>query len=361
MPERFYILQNIAFLTHLLWVLPGLGLLYLWAMRRRAAQLRRFTADAANAVMFVTDRREGRRTLKAALVIGAAGLLILALSRPAWNPRPEVRMQKGREVVFLLDVSRSMLAQDIRPSRLERAKLAIEDCLDRIDGDRVGLVAFAGNTKVLSPGTLDYGFFRQMLREAGPESVERGGTMLADAIRKVVREMLAEDTGAFRDIILITDGGDEDKTDDRFAVEAAREAGEAGIRIVTIGIGDETQGQRIPLTDEKGRRFFVKDRQGNEVVTRLNAGVLREIARASRDGRYVPAGTGDFDLGTLYRALVAGAEKRDLQENTVTRYEEKFQIFLAAALALLVLELLLRERKRMTTPANAAAANGRTV
>jgi Ca-activated chloride channel family protein len=345
MSEKFYILQNINVIANLLWVLPLIVILYLYAAQRRAAQLRRF-AGLADDVGFVTDRKDGRRALKAFLLVVASTLLIIALARPAWNPKPEVRMQKGRDVVFLLDVSKSMLAQDIRPSRLERSKLAIKDCLNNIHGDRVGLVVFAGNAKMVCPLTLDYGFFMQALDEAGPQSVERGGTMLADAIRKAGRDMFTGDTGSFRDIILITDGGDEDKTDDNFAIEAASEAGQHGVRIIAIGIGDEKKGQRIPLADAKGRRYFIKDREGNDVVSRLNANLLREIARASSGGSYVPAGTGDFNLGTIYDALVSSAEKHDLQEKTIARYEEKFQIFLAAGLALLIIEMLLKLRRQ---------------
>ncbi len=345
MNEEFYTLQNVDFLMHLLWIIPLLVGVYIYAAGRRKSCLQAL-AGSGKIENFNDSHLGANRVWKAVIVITASIILIIAISRPAWNPQPQVRMQKGRDVVFLLDVSKSMLAQDLRPSRLERAKLAIKDCIEKIRGDRVGLVVFAGNAKVACPLTLDYGFFREALDNAGPDSVDRGGTMVADAIRKTTEDLLNQTDNSFKDIILITDGGDEedkDKTLTKFATTAAQEAGEKNIRIIAIGIGDEKNGSRIPLTDENGNRYFMKY-NGKDVVSRLNADMLRKIKDATPDGKYVPVGTGSFELDSIYKALIDSAKKRDLEEKTVRRYEEKFQLFLACAFVLLFVQYLINEK-----------------
>lgn len=347
MNAPFFQMQNVDMLRHLLWLLPLLGGLYLYARSRKAQSLAAF-AGQNDPALFRTDRLNGRAGWKAFIMMFAATLVVVALARPAWNPQPVTQKQRGREVVFLLDVSRSMLAEDMRPSRLERAKLAIDDCLNRIRGDRAGLVVFAGSAQTLCPLTVDYSFLRLALENAGPQSVDRGGTTLCDAIRKA-SALLENATTANKDIILITDGGkdefDTDLTTTQFALQAGREAGERKIRIIAIGLGDEKNGQRIPLTGRDGKRYFLTH-QGKEVWTTLNASLLRQIAAASHDGKYINAGTGDFDLGALYHALVDSAVKSDLQERKMMRYDEKFQLFLAAALLLVLLEPIVRERVR---------------
>lgn len=345
MSESFYTIQNVNFLVHLLWVIPLLAGLYFFAAARRKACLKILSGDGHS---LHSNQNGSNRVLRSLATIIATIFLIIAISRPAWNPKPEVRMQKGRDVVFILDVSRSMLAQDLRPTRLERAKLAIEDCTDRIRGDRIGLIAFAGNAKVMCPLTLDYGFFKAALEQTSPESVDRGGTMVADAIRKAAHDLLSAKDSSNKDIILITDGGDEDDKDatmTRFAVEAAREAAKKDIRIITVGIGDEKNGTRIALTDSQDNRYFLQYK-GKDVITRLNANMLRKVSAATPGGRYIPVGTGAFDLGEMYKALVDSAKKRELEQRKVTRYEEKFQLFLAAAFILLALHYLISEKAK---------------
>jgi Ca-activated chloride channel family protein len=282
----------------------------------------------------------GRRW-KAVLLIVAFSLGVVAAARPAWNPLPKKLERRGRDVVFILDVSKSMLAEDLVPNRLERAKLAIRDALERLAGDRVALVLFAGNAVVKCPLTLDYGFFRMMLEDVSTDSIARGGTMIGDAIRKSLDEVFDDQQKKFKDIILITDGEDHDS----FPVEAAADAGERGIRIIAIGIGDEEQGKRVPQKDEAGRRAFLKYK-GREVWSKLDADSLRKMVNATPGGRYLNVTTGTIDLGDVYMKLIAGAEKKALESRTVVRYEEKFQIFLAGVIILLFLELLVRERKR---------------
>ncbi len=324
----------------LLWALPLFWGAFAYAGWRRRQALERFAA--ANLLPLInTTISISRRRWKAAMIMGAFVMLVIALSRPAWNPMPKQLRREGRDLVFILDVSRSMLADDLRPNRLERAKLAILDCIDRLQGDRVGLVVFAGTAAVKCPLTLDYGFFRMMLEDITVESVGRGGTMIGDAIRKTMDEVFDDQQKQYKDIILITDGEDHDS----FPVEAAAEAGKRGVRLIAIGIGDEHQGRRIPVIDQDGQRSFLKY-NGREVWTRLGADTLRKMVNATPGGRYLNVATGTIDLGEVYLKLVASAEKKALESRTIKRYEEKYQIFVALAVLLLCVEMMLGERRR---------------
>jgi Ca-activated chloride channel family protein len=330
-------------MLHLLWLLPALAGLWLYSGYRRTAALDRFAANPL--LQQLNDQlHPGKRRWKQALLIAAVAFVILGLSRPAWNPQPQIVNRQGRDVVFIVDVSKSMLAEDLAPNRLERAKLAIRDCLEGLDGDRVGLIAFAGSSVVKCPLTLDYGFFRTMLEEIGPGEISRGGTLIGDALRKALSEVFDEQDKEFRDIILITDGDDQES----FPLEAAKQVGEAGIRIIAIGLGDENQGQRIPVTDAQGRKSFLTY-QGEEVWTKLDASTLRDVAAATPDGKYLNVATGAFDLNAIYQEFIASAKKKSLEDSRVTLYDEKFQIFIATGFLLLCAETLLGERRRQST------------
>jgi Ca-activated chloride channel family protein len=325
----------------LLWAVPGLIVLFVWAGYARRRALRAFVDVELLGRVRLTASPANRRW-KAALVVAAFALIVVALARPAWNPKPQTVERRGRDIVFVLDVSRSMLAEDLAPNRLDRAKIAIKDMIDRLEGDRVALVAFAGSAVLKCPLTLDYGFFGLMLDDLEPASVARGGTMVGDAVRKALDEAFDDQERKYKDIILITDGEDHDS----FPVEAAKEAGERGVRIIAIGLGDENQGRRIPITDERGNRTFLTY-EGREVWSRLDAGMLRKMVNATPGGRYLNVATGTIDLGNVYASLIAGEEKREIESMTIKLYEEKYQIFLGFALFLLVVEMVIVERKRV--------------
>jgi len=335
-------LQDITML-HLLWVLPALAALYVYASRRRRRSLELFV-DAGLLDRIPVSASTARRRVKAGLVILATGLIVAALTRPAWNPVPKTVQRRGRDVVFLLDVSNSMLDEDLAPNRLERAKLAIGDCIARLQGDRVGLVVFAGTAVVKCPLTLDYGFFQMMLDGVSTGSASRGGTMMGDAIRTALTNAFDDEEKKYKDIVLITDGEDHDS----FPVAAAEKAGERGIRLIAIGLGDENEGRRIPITADDGTRTFMKY-EGREIWTKLDADVLRQMVNATPEGKYLNVSTGTIDLGDVYARLIDSAEKRELESKTMKRYEEKFQGFLAVAFVLLSLEMLISDRKRERT------------
>lgn len=329
-PERLFFLALLPVVAWLLWRDAA----------KRQAGLRLFLAEAILLRVDLPYSR-GRRLTKALLLLLGLALLVTALARPAWDRQEGVVRRSGRDVVFLLDVSRSMLAEDLAPNRLEHAKLAILDAVARLRGDRVALVAFAGTAVVKCPLTLDYGFFRLALEGMGADAVSRGGSKLGDALRSVLADVVDRQGSRYTDVILITDGEDHDSS----PLEAAKAAAERGVRLIVIGLGDETEGQRIPVTDAQGNRGFLKYK-GQEVWTKLDAGTLRAMAQATPGGRYLPVATGTINLGEVYGELILSADSRELEEKTVEKYEEKFQIFLLLALTLLGVEAALGERRR---------------
>ena len=262
-----------------LWVLPVFVLMFVYAgvMRRRG--MATFAALGMQErllknVSFV------RRRWKQVMILAALCLTVLALARPAWNPVAREVSRKGRDVVFVLDVSRSMLADDLQPNRLERAKIAIGDCLDVLEGDRVALVVFAGTAMVRCPLTVDYGFFRMMLADVEPRSVGRGGTKIGDALRLVMKEVFDNQEKQFKDVVLITDGEDQDS----FAVQAAEALGKASVRLLAVGLGDEVNGTPILVTGEDGSRDFIKNK--GEVVRNKLDGEVDESLQVHQDDAF---------------------------------------------------------------------------
>ena len=324
----------------LLWLLPLLASLFAFSLYRKRRMLQRFAAtELLNRLNL--QMSTARQIFKALLLIVAAAAIIIALTQPAWNPRREKISRKGRDIVILLDVSRSMLAEDLKPNRLEQAKLAIGDLLDQLRGDRVGIIAFAGNSVIKCPLTQDYGFVRMVLADINVDSVTRGGTLIGDAIRKATDEVFDEQDRDFKDIILITDGEDHES----LPVKAAEKAAQQNIRVFAIGLGNEQEGSRIPITTAAGEKTFLKY-EGQEVWTHLDADLLRDIVFSTPGGQYVNVATGSFDLGELYKNLILSADRKQLEATTVARYDEKFQIFLVLALVLLVCEAMISERKK---------------
>jgi Ca-activated chloride channel homolog len=286
-----------------------------------------------------------RQVLKACMLIIAFICIVIALTEPKWNPQAEKIKQQGRDVCILLDTSRSMLAEDIKPSRLERSKIAVSDLLEKLQGDRVAIVTFAGNSTIKCPLTQDYAFVRMVLADISTESTSRGGTMVGDAIRKATEEVFDKQSREFKDIILITDG-EEHEGDESFAEQAAGKASEEGIRIIAIGLGDDQQGSRIPITGPNGEKTFLKYK-GQEVWSKLNSDLLMKIVYATKGGKYLSVGPGTtMDLGAIYSDVIASAQKRELESATMIRYDERFQIFLALGLILLILETMTSECKK---------------
>ena len=316
-------------------LLPG----YVWCFWRKRQGLCAF-ADGEVLGRINSSVRTGRQVLKGLMLIGAFCSIVFALCEPAWDGKPRKVKRRGRDIVVLLDVSKSMLAEDIRPNRLERAKIAIGDLLEVLEGDRIGLVTFAGNTTVKCPLTHNYAFMRLALSEVGTESTSKGGTKIGDAIRDAVDKVFGEGTEKYRDVILITDGEDHDS----FPAEAASVAGGKGIRIIAIGLGDEDVGTKIPVVVD-GKKAGYLEYEGEVVRSRLDSETLRQVAYNSAGGAYLSVRTGTFNLDSVYADLVASAQKRELESGEMIEYDEKFQVFLALGILLIVCEMLVKEKK----------------
>ena len=306
------------------WLWLGVWLVVGLLERRGSDVLDRLIAPLMQGQL-VDRPSQWRRALRYVL-LGVSGLAMsIASMQPQMGERFVATPRVGAEIMVAIDVSRSMLADDAKPNRLERAKAEIRDLLGYLGDDHVGLIAFAGRASVLSPMTPDKSFLRLALDEAGPHSVPRGGTKLAEAIRRAVVGFGAPGP-AQRALILITDGEDHDS----FAVDAAKAAAEAGIKIIAIGFGDE-RGSEIFVRDSRtGARTQVRDGEGRPVISRLNGDLLRELALAT-DGAFVPAGTGVLDLASIYDAHISPLTRGKMDDRGRTIRDEAYQLFLLVA------------------------------
>lgn len=305
----------------------GMGL-WLWGRRRR---LRRFGDEAlVNELMPSWSR--GKLWVRTVLLSLAFFFFVIGLSRPQIGAKLKDHKIKGAEIMIVLDVSNSMLAQDYSPDRLERAKLAISRITDKLKDDRIGLIVFAGTSFVQLPITSDYVSAKMFLNSISTESIPIQGTAIGDAISTAVRGFSAQSEHS-RVIIVITDG--ENHEDD--AVAAAKQAAEAGIKVYTIGVGS-ADGQPIPMNGE-----LLKDKDGNIVVTRLDEETLRKVASAG-GGAYVHAGNDEFGLTPIISDI---RKMEDEEYNSVVfeEYNEQFMYFLGIALVFFVLEMLVGDRR----------------
>jgi Ca-activated chloride channel family protein len=326
-----------------LWALWGLPVLALVLHAGRRHGLRRLVAFAGGLGdrLLENGARQSART-----VLGLSGLTFaaLALARPAWGVFYEEVRHEGVDVVVLLDVSRSMLAEDAVPNRLGRARIAVHRLVDKLaetGGHRIGLIAFAGTPQVRCPLTIDYAYLRETLDRTDTSAAVRGGTLIGDAIRRAV-EMFDPLGEQERVIVLLTDGEDQES----FPLEAARAAAAAGVTLYAVGIGDPDGGGRIPYRDAAGKLRFVES-GGEPVVSRLDEDTLLQIARATRGG-YVPAGTNTILLDEIYEEKVA-ARQGGVRSVTKERHlHERFQWFVGLSLVLIVLSRLVARRPEDT-------------
>lgn len=324
--------------AHLLWLLPVLLALYVYGFARKRRVLSAFI-DAAVAPRLTAGLSRSRRWLKAACLLGAVGAMIVALAQPQWGRRWQDVQRRGRDVMILLDVSRSMLAEDVSPNRLARAKVDIRELVQVMRGEgghRLGLVVFAGRASLQCPLTLDANFFLRRLQEVGPHTAGRGGSLLGDAIRHALRGM-ATLPHHDKDIILITDGDDHDS----FPLQAAATAAEQGVAIYAVGVGDAGTGARIPVRGADGRVTYL-EHQGREVRSRLRHDLLLDMAQMT-GGAYVPAGAHAIELDRIYTELIAPKARQDTEHDRRERFVHRFQWFVLAALGLLVVELFIPE------------------
>ena len=280
--------------------------------------------------------KSGLSFLKAADILMLISLILLvpAMMRPVSNPRLISREQKGRNLVFLVDVSRSMLAEDLIPNRLERARYDILNSMSALQGNRVALVAFAGTPVLKCPLTKDYSYFTAALEDLGVNSVSRGGTNLGDAVRIVMDDLFDPGDRSAMDIILITDGEDQDS----FPLESARRAGREGIRLITIGLGNDAEG--APLPSEEGEEGSVMKYEDQTVLSRADLKTLKEMAAASQGGWSVAVKEGRIPLDQIIRKINRSGEQSSTGKSERYEYDEHYRWFLIPALILFCASLL---------------------
>lgn len=315
-----------------LWLLPLFAALFWWAERRRRAMIGRIVAPKLRSLL-AGNTSPARRWFRGACVLGALGLIVVVLAGPRLGYDTLEVPHRGRDVIIAMDVSRSMLAPDVAPSRLERAKLLAEDLVSELGADRVGLVAFAGSAFLQAPLTLDHGAVLAALDELDTQLIPKGGTNIAAAIREAT-EAFGKAEGFSRALVIISDGEELDAD----GLAAAKQAAADGIRIFTVGVGS-SEGSEIPL----GAGDFVRDPSGKIVQSRLDSARMAQIAEAT-GGFYTPL---DDNAARLLAADGIGKmAEADISVNASRRPIERYQWPLAAAIALLVLQAMVGERRR---------------
>ena len=315
----------------LLLLVPLIPVLYAVALALRKRRIRRF-GDPKMVAHLMPHYSRAKGWVRIILFTLAFFFFVIGLSRPQIGAKLSERQTKGAEIMICLDVSNSMLAQDYTPCRLERAKLAISSLVDKLHDDRIGLIIFAGSSFVQLPVTTDYVSAKMFLSSIDAGSVPVQGTAIGDAIHTAMKSFSAQSEKS-RVIILISDG--ENHEDD--AVAAAKEAAQAGIRIYTVGVGSAA-GQPIPVDGE-----LLRDKDGNIVVTHLDEKTLRQIAEAG-GGAYIQAGNEEFGLNPIINDIRA-MEGELFSSVVFEEYDEQYMYFFAIALILLVIEMLVGERK----------------
>ncbi|MGV3773066.1 MAG: vWA domain-containing protein [Verrucomicrobiales bacterium] len=311
-----------------------------WAWRKKQELIRQFvhTRLFDQLTFGVSPKLQLTRIF---LVAIAVALLLFAMARPQWGFTWEEATQRGRDIVVAIDTSKSMLATDIAPNRLDRAKLAALDLLKLAKNDRLGLVTFSGTAFLQCPLTLDDEAFRQSVQILEPGIIPQGGTAIGEAIDAALSAFKDEEEGGnHKVIILLTDGEDHDEQ----AMTKVDKAAQSGARIFTVGVGT-ANGELLKVQDERGREVFVKDDMGNVVKSRLNEKLLQKIA-SSAHGFYIPL-RGAGTMERLYETGLAPLPTSEMNTTLYKRYKEQFFWPLSIALLLLVVDLFVPERKRM--------------
>lgn len=324
--------EHIDWLWGLL-VLPALVLVFILRKQHKKKQFRKL---GANYQEMMPLQSVGRIIFKNSLILLAFVFLIIGLANPQVGVKTSKVKLKGAEIIIALDISNSMMAQDMDPNRLDKAKFEISRLLKYTKSDRVGLIVFAGRAFMNVPLTTDYARFRMYLKSVDTDYISTQGTDISEAIT-LASESFTENSKNNKALIIITDGEDHEEV----AITAAEEANKKGITIHTIGLGDR-KGVPIPFRTRRGLEYR-KDKEGNLVVTKLNEKLLNQIAAVGK-GQYIKAENSGFGLERIYNDLKQ-MEKEEFEQKSVTDGEDDFQLYLAIALLLLMLEFLIIPRK----------------
>ncbi len=319
---------------YLLIALPLVALLYFYSNYRRKKRIEKY-GDPALLEQLMPEVSKTRPNLKFWLVWAALGMLIFTLARPQFGSKMEKQKRSGVETIIALDISNSMLAEDITPSRLDKSKKLISRMVDEFTNDKVGLIVFAGDAFTQLPITTDYVSAKMFLESITPSLISSQGTNIGGAIQLALKSFTPQE-GVGRAIIVITDG----ENHEGGALEAAKEAVEKGIQVYVLGIGS-TDGSPIP--SEEGNNEFRKDKDGNVIVTRLNEEMCRNIAQAG-NGVYIRVDNSNSAQRALQKEIDKLA-KNDVESMVYTEFDEQFQVIAWIALILLLAELLISEKK----------------
>ncbi|MCA9407690.1 MAG: VWA domain-containing protein [Candidatus Omnitrophica bacterium] len=318
---------------HWFWVVIALVFFLLWANKRQDKIRDKFIAS--NLFKDVALNFHGHlRRYQNILILMVFIFSIIALARPQWGFQWREVKRQGLDIIVVIDTSKSMLTQDVRPNRLERTKLAVQDLLKKLKGDRIGLMAFAGNAFLVCPLTVDYGGYLLSLNDLDVATVPRGGTNIEEAIEEAMKGY-QDVASKYKAVIIVTDGDNLEGD----PLKAARLAKEKGVKVYTIGIGTK-EGELIQIESQNGQRDFLKDDQGNFVKSRLNESLLQEIALAA-DGIYVKSSGAEFGLDYIYEHELSSLEKREIESSKEKRFYERFQIPLTIAFIFLLIETCL--------------------
>jgi len=324
----------------LLLLVPALIIFYKYAFRKKKEALWRFgNFELLEQLSLSTNK--WHQLLKASFLIMATGYIVIALLRPQMGTRLEEVKREGQDIIIALDVSASMLAEDIAPNRLEKAKHEVMKIIDRLEGDRIGLVAFAGAAFVQCPLTLDYGACKIFLDIMDTKLIPRQGTAIGEAIKTAI-SAFNEKERKHKVLILITDGEDHESEPLKWAESAKLE----GIVIYTVGIGSR-EGVPIPQINENRKQVgFKRDKDEQIVISKLDEVTLEKIALETK-GKYYRATPGESELDKIYNAI-SQMDKKEIASFQFTQFEDQFQIFLFLALYLIVIEFFLPDRKKST-------------
>ena len=319
-----------------LWLVPALIVLFILFNRNRKRLLEKFAdKDIHKFIMYSYSGAKSK--FKFALILVVLSLLIIAFSNPQVGTKMQEVKQTGIDVYILLDVSRSMAAEDIKPNRLEKAKYQISNLIQKLRGDRIGLIVFSGDAYIQFPLTTDYSAANLFLSAVDFNSVPQPGTAIASAINMAVQSF--DSAATDKAIILITDGEDHEGDIDA----AVDEATELEIKIYTIGLGSP-DGLPIPVYDNRGKQVgFKQDNNGQTVLTRLNENILREIAD-NGNGKYYRGNNYEDYLDKIYSDL-STLEQAEFGVKKVTDYEDRFYYFLIPAIILLIIELFISDKR----------------
>jgi Ca-activated chloride channel family protein len=329
---RFGNINNLFFLI----VIPVLLILLAYVIYMKKRDLNRF-GNREVIAQLMPESSKGRHIIKYLIQLLAVLALIIGIARPQFGSKLREVKREGIEVIIALDVSNSMMAEDIQPNRLERAKQAISKLVDQMVNDKIGLIVFAGKAYVQMPITTDYVSAKMFLSTISPDIVPVQGTAIGSAIELGMSSFTPSPESS-KALIVITDG--ENHEDD--AVKTAQLAAEKGIKVCTIGIG-HPEGVPVPVTGSGGQKTYLKDREGKTVISKLDEKMLQQIAAAG-NGVYVRSSDSRLGLNTVFDEINK-MQKQEMDVRTYSDYDERFQYFFGLALILLFADLFILERK----------------